>query len=192
MYVVDGIINNWRLRYWDCQKCRLKELNYHLQGIFQLQTYYGLIGDKEVSMAIWQFKCNIVPAWDNIEALDHDAKISWRDVVQPTCDIEFLEREKSWSNGIVQYGKTEETCIEFFYVENMLEEIECRLDLRSLTKQKLVSLIEYVQNIGAMFLVGDKAYPPKLDVMVEVMKYSEANRYCKNPLKYFLSLNGVG
>lgn len=140
-------------------------------------------------MAIWQFQCNIVPSRDNIEELNRDEIISWKDVSQPSHDIEFLERGESWSKEIVQYGKTEETCIEFIYIKNILQEIECRLDLRSLTKHEFVSLIEYVQKIGAMFLVEDMAYPPKIEVMVEVIKYSKANQYCKNPPEFFASLN---
>lgn len=142
-------------------------------------------------MAIWQFHCNIVPLRDDIEKLNHDEIISWKNVSQPTYDIEFLEKEKGWSRNIVQYGKSDETCVEFFYDKNKLAEIECRLDLRSLTKQKLVLLLEYVQKIGALFLVDDMIYPPKIEIMVEVMKHSEANRFCESPIEYFLSLNST-
>lgn len=142
-------------------------------------------------MATWQFQCNIVPARDNIEKLGRDEIISWKDVPHPTYDIKFLEEAKSWSKDIVQYGKIDETCIEFIYNKGKLEEINCRLDLRSLTKQKFVFLIEYVQKIEALFLVGDMVYPPKIEMMVEVMKRSEANKYCENPMEYFLSLDST-
>ena len=136
-------------------------------------------------MAAWQFHCNIVPARDNIEELSRDEITSWKDVPHPTHDIEFLEKAKSWSGDIIQYGNIDETCIEFIFDKDKLEEINCRLDLRSLTKQKFASLIEYVQTIGALFLVGDIVYPPKIEIMVEVMKRSEANQYCQNPMEYF-------
>lgn len=142
-------------------------------------------------MAIWQFQCNIVPTKNNIEKLSRDEIISWEDVSRPIYDIDFLEKEKSWSRNIVQYGKSDETCVEFFYANNLLREIECRLDLRSLTKQKFVLLLDYVQKIGALFFVEDMIYPPKIEIMVEVMKHSEANRFCKSPIEYFLSLNST-
>ena len=142
-------------------------------------------------MAIWQFQCNIIPSRDNIEKLNRDEIISWKNVSPPKYDMEFLEKEKSWSKDIVQYGKREETCVEFIYSNNILEEIECRLDLRSLTKQKLVLLLEYVRKIGAMFLVGDMVYPPRIEIMLEVMKCSEANQYCKSPIEFLLSLNNI-
>ena len=98
-------------------------------------------------MAVWQFQFNIVPRRDDIEKLNRDEIISWKDVQEPTQKIEFLEWEASWSKEIVQYGKIDETCIEFIYDSNTLEEIVCRMDLRNLTKQKFILLIEYVQKI---------------------------------------------
>lgn len=71
----------------------------------------------------------------------------------------------------------------------MLDEINCRLDLRGFTKTKLILLFEYVQEIGAMFLVGDKNYAPKLENLLESMKNSKTNQYCNNPMKNILSLN---
>lgn len=140
-------------------------------------------------MAVWQFQCNIIPARENIDKLSYNEMTSWLDISQPIVDIDFLECNKSWSTDIVQYGNVDETCIEFFYDKDKLEEINCRLDLRTLTKGNFVQIVEYVKNIGAMFLVGDMVYPPEFEVMVEVMQHSEANRFCKNPLEYFLSLN---
>lgn len=115
--------------------------------------------------------------------------ISWKGVPQPPHNLKFLEQEDSWSKDIIQYGKSDETCIEFIYIDNILDEISCRLDLRSLTKTNLISVIEYVQEIGAMFLVGDKIYSPRMEEIIGVMKKSRANRFCKNPVEYILSQN---
>lgn len=139
-------------------------------------------------MAIWQFQCNIIPCRNDITGLKYDEIISWKGVSQPTRSIDFLACEESWSKDIIQYGKTEETCIEFIYDKGMLEEMDCRLDLRNLTKQKLNSLIKYVKEIEGMFFVDGEMYPAEVEIMVEVMKRSKANRYCKNPLEYFLPL----
>ena len=57
------------------------------------------------------------------------------------------------------------------------------------TKNELITLIEYVQGIGAMFLVGDMICSPQIEDMLECMKNSKANQYCKNPVEYILSLN---
>ena len=136
-------------------------------------------------MAIWQFQCNIIPFRKNSHELSRDEKISWKGVPCPSCEITFLTKEKSWSKDIVQYGKIEETNIEFVYVDGVLVEIICRLDLRNLTKRTFVLLIKYVKQNNAMFLVEDIIYPPGVEAMLEVMKRSDANKYCKNPLEYF-------
>lgn len=157
-----------------------------MQGIVQLTIYCGLIEEGGCSyMAIWQFQCNIIPLRENIDKLSRDEMITWKGISQPVINIDFLEREKSWSTDIVQYGKTDETCIEFYYDKDKLEEIDCRLDLRTLTKHNLIQIIRYVQSIGACFLVDDKVYPSQLEIMITVMKQSRANQYCKNPLEYF-------
>lgn len=140
-------------------------------------------------MAIWQFQCNIIPTRLNIDRLSRDEMISWKDASQPPHELRFLEQEESWSKDIIQYGKADETCIEFMYIDNILDEIICRLDLRSLTKTNLISLINYVQEIGAMFLVEDKIYAPQIEVILEIMKKSKANQFCKNPVEYILSQN---
>lgn len=139
-------------------------------------------------MAVWQFQCNLIPSRENIDKLSRDEMVAWKGISQPAINIDFLEREKSWSADIIQYGKTDETCIEFYYVNNALEEIDCRLDLHTLTKHNFIQIIEFAQSIGACFLVDDKVYPPQAEIMIAVMKQSEANQYCKNPLEYFTSL----
>ncbi len=65
-------------------------------------------------MAVWQFQCNIIPLRQNIDKISRDEMITWKDISQPVIHIDFLKLEKSWSTNIVQYGKTDETCIEFF------------------------------------------------------------------------------
>lgn len=139
-------------------------------------------------MAAWQFYCNIISSAKSIDVLRYDEMISWNGIPQPKGNIDFLECKKSWAKNVVQYGNIDETCIEFIYEENSLDEIRCRLDLRTLTKHMLAEIVDYVQSIGACFLVDGNIYPPKTEAMVAVMKLSETYQYCKNPLEYFKSL----
>lgn len=163
-----------------------------MQDIAQLTIYCGLTEERgNGNMAVWQFQCNIIPLRENIDKLSRDEMITWKEISQPVINIDFLEREKSWSTDIVQYGKADETCIEFYYDKDKLEEIDCRLDLRTLTKHNLIQIVKYVQSIRACFLVDDKVYPPQLEIMIAVMKQSRANQYCKNPLEYFISINEI-
>lgn len=140
-------------------------------------------------MAVWQFQCNIIPVKENIDKLSYDEKISWKDISQPETELDFLECKKSWSTNIVQYGNIDETCIEFIYDGDKLEVINCRLDLRTLSKHNLIEIVDYVKCIGACFLIGDKICPPELESIISIMKQSEANKYRKNPVEYIESLN---
>ena len=140
-------------------------------------------------MAIWQFECNIVPRRDHTENLTQEEVLSWREVSPPVCQIDFIEQEKSWASNVIQYGKADETCLEFVFEDGALEEIECRLDLRNLTKVTLTKLLDYVEENDAMFWVDGEIYPPKTETMVELMKQSEANLFCRNPKEYLLKKN---
>lgn len=163
-----------------------------MQDIAQLTIYCGLAEKRRNGkMAAWQFQCDIIPLRENADKLSCDEMLTWKEISQPTINIDFLEREKSWSTDIVQYGKTDETCIEFYYNKGELEEINCRLDLRTLTKYNLIQIVKYVQSIRAGFLVDDKVYPPQLEIMIAVMKQSRANQYCKNSLEYLISINQI-
>lgn len=140
-------------------------------------------------MAIWQFQCFIVPLIRNTDKLRGDEKISWKNVEKPLIYPDFLEGGKSWSTDIVQYGNIDKTCIEFIYDKDTLEEINCRMDLRTLTKHNLTRIVEYVQSIEACFLVNDKICLPELEMVISFMKQSKANQYCKNPLEYFKNID---
>ena len=48
-------------------------------------------------MAIWQFASNIIPLRENIDKLSRDEMISWQGITQSLTNIDFLEREESWS-----------------------------------------------------------------------------------------------
>ena len=138
-------------------------------------------------MAIWQFSCNIVPYRKNIMALTANEIISWKESSIPLPEINFLEQKASWSKDIIQYGNIDETCIEFIY-DNTLEEIFCRLDLRNLTKKQLNSIVEYVQNLGAMFFVDGIVYEPKNDIIISLLRNSYAFKYCQNSNEYLKSI----
>lgn len=138
-------------------------------------------------MAIWQFQCNIIPKRTNVEQLSLDRILSWEGVTQPAYPITFLKREGTWSSDIAQFGKSDETCLKFVFDNGTLREIECRLDLRNLTKSTLAHLLEYIENNNAMVWINGQVYSPTMEKIVEVMKQSEANQFCKNPKEYLLN-----
>lgn len=142
-------------------------------------------------MAIWQFDCYIAPGRnaDNNIKLEMEEMVAWGKQDTSIERIDFLEKQESWSAEISQYGKEEETCIKFFYEDGVLEGINCRLDLRSLTKEMLERILDYVRKIEGFIFYDNKIFPPNIEEIVELMKCSNANKFCQNPMNYFGDLS---
>lgn len=138
-------------------------------------------------MALWQFDFYIVPRerFVIVEDLGNEDILSWKHDDITSIDIDFLEKETSWTKDIVQYGKADETCIQFLYEDEILEEIRCRFDLRSLSKKMLEKILAYIQKIEGMIFYEGKIYYPNIEEIVELMKKSNANKFCQNPGNYF-------
>lgn len=138
-------------------------------------------------MALWQFDFYIVPRERLVivEDLGNEDILSWKQDDITSIDIDFLEKETSWTKDIVQYGKADETCIRFLYEDEILEEISCRFDLRSLSKKMLEKILAYIQKIEGMIFYEGKIYYPNIEEIVELMKKSNANKFCQNPGNYF-------
>lgn len=142
-------------------------------------------------MALWQFHCYIIPRENknlNEKSCDEDI-LSWKKHIIPTARIDFLEKQTGWTEDIVQYGKDDETCIQFLYEEGLLEEISCRLDLRSLSIKMLEQVMEYINKIEGMIFYENKIYFSNINDMVELIKNSNANKFCQNPMNYFDELS---
>ena len=142
-------------------------------------------------MAIWQFDCYIIPKNNVITnvCLDCDDILSWGMQNRDIENIDFLEKQKSWSSKISQYGKEDETCIEFFYEKDFLMEIHCRFDLRSLSKKMLQNILDYVKKNEGMIFCDGRIYSPDINEIIKLMKNSKANKFCQNPMNLFEELS---
>lgn len=142
-------------------------------------------------MALWQFDFYIVPRErcvivENLESKDI---LSWKQNSISLIEIDFLEKKPSWTEDIVQYGKADETCIQFLYEDEALEEISCRFDLRSLSKKMLEKILDYIEKINGMVFYEGKIYAPKINEIIELMKNSKANKFCQNPVNFIEQLS---
>lgn len=136
-------------------------------------------------MALWQFDFYIVPKKNSVRGGGSNEDIlSWKQDNISSLRIDFLEEKVGWTKDIVQYGGEDETCIQFLYKDETLVEINCRFDLRSLSKKMLEAILDYVQNIEGMIFYEGEFYPPSLSEIVKLMESSEANRFCQNPTNY--------
>lgn len=155
-----------------------------MQAIKLSKIYYGLI--RGINMALWQFDCYLVPKQKiaTCEMLDKDEVLSWDACNISSIDIDFLEKQESWAQDIVQYGKDNETCIRLLYENGLIQEISCRFDLRSLSKKLLEQVLSFCLKMGGLIYYEGKIYPPSSNEIVELMKSSKANKFCQNPTKY--------
>ena len=134
-------------------------------------------------MAIWQFDCDIVPA-----EIKNCAEQPWRSYDPPRSSVDFLPLAISRPGLLRQYGDTDSTCILMLYDGETLTDIRCRLDLRKLLKRDLSALIDYTKKIRGAFCIDNKLYAPEMDTLVDLMKASEANRFCKDPETYLKTI----
>lgn len=139
-------------------------------------------------MAIWQVNCYIIPNKNAIlfSNTEDERILCWGKQNQNIEKIDFIKKEKSWSNEISQYGKDSETCIEFLYENDILQEINCRLDVRSLSKKVLQSILDYTEKIDGLILYENKIYSPNIVEIIELIKKSRANKFCENPEKFLI------
>lgn len=140
-------------------------------------------------MAIWQFSCMVIPRGRELNEYTEEQLISWKGINLSVSTSEFLHnilpKTKSWSKDIDQYGKNDSTCIEIVYDDNQIEEINCRLDLRDLSKDLLVRIIEYIKEINGEILYSGNIYPADITTIVDLMKKSDTAKFCNNPRLYF-------
>ncbi len=142
-------------------------------------------------MAIWQFDCYIISK-KNVDTniySDFEDIIFWGKQNKSIEKIDFLKKERSWSDKTSQYGKEDETCIEFFYEDGFLKEINCRLDLRSLSKNVLQKILNYAREIGGKIFYNGIICEPNINEVIELIKDSDASRYCQDPRDYFQNLS---
>jgi len=140
-------------------------------------------------MALWQFDFWIIPMNRKKENFQEDEILSWKKE-KINIDINkffenILKEEASWSEHIKQYGEGDKTCIKLRVEDNKIDEISCRLDLRSLSKDQLEKILDYISKIkGEIFYKGE-IYPASFESIKNLIKESEAAKFCVNPQQYF-------
>jgi len=147
-------------------------------------------------MAIWQFECMIIPKnRDNKDYIDIDKYISWHGTKIPEVSFEFLSKhlpiEKGWSNDIRQYGNKDSTCIEIYMTENDIDEIRSRFDLRNISMSLLENIVAFINMINGALYINGKTIEANMQSIIELIKDSEAARFCKNPLDFLKKLDGT-
>ena len=50
----------------------------------------------------------------------------------------------------------------------------------------LKEILDYVEKIGGVIFYEQKVYSPKFDEIIDLMKSSNANKFCQNSIKYLM------
>lgn len=143
-------------------------------------------------MAIWQFDFMIIPQKNSAICYKTDDLTSWPSINISQIEKEFkgvLEFSESWSPNILIYGDNDGTCIRILKEDNVPVEISCRIDLRSLSDIILKKLIRYINSVDGQIYYKNKIYDPQIKTLINLIKNSNENQYCKDPIKYFNDLS---
>lgn len=145
-----------------------------------------------INMALWQLEFIIVPK-DKLSYKNNTEEIDilnlWNGYKIKENSIDEIEkalkRSKSWSEDIVQLGDISETVIELLYDNGMIDEINCRLDLRNINIRIVDTILSFISINNLAIIVDKKIYvDPNRELILEIIKESDAYRFIKNPEKF--------
>ena len=126
-------------------------------------------------MAIWQISFNIVEKrTDNCKDICY-----WTNEPENAENITFLEKHDSWSSNIIQYGDLQSTCIEISKDDGRIVEVCVRLDLRTLSKDILKNVVEYIKGIDGYIYYQNEIIEPSFKNAVFMIKESTAYKAYK-------------
>ena len=141
-------------------------------------------------MAIWQTDLFIIKDSISIQISEENEEdiLYWGELLLENDSIkaisEILHQEKSWTDKIIQYGKSDETCLQLFYDDSLLCSIVCRIDVRSISLVVLKELVKFMKINNASILFDWEVYPSSLESLLTVIKKSSAFQFCSDPKKF--------
>ena len=148
-------------------------------------------------MAIWNFEFNIVKKIrTSLNPTNHDVFdeiISWEGYNVKTTSLTEIEKifpiYKSWNDSIIQYGDKDSTNIKFYYEDEILSEVFCSIDVRSLDIKQIKSIIEFINSNNSVIFINDKFFNASVANFRELIKNSQAFKYCENPIGFIQQLD---
>ena len=95
---------------------------------------------------------------------------------------EVLEVGKSWSESLDVFGDLESTCITCLKEQHGIIEIKARLDLRTITCEILVAILNFAKAINCLLLTDEyKVINPTLVELKDEIRLSSAYLFVKDP-----------
>lgn len=137
-------------------------------------------------MALWQIEFYAIDKDKDIEC-DFDDVVLWkRDISRTAENISFLPKDIGLSDSIIQFGRSDESCIEILKDENdKIQEISIRLDLRTISNKMIDAVVDYLNYLDSDIYYDGKIYNVSKDTLKSIIATSDAYRFCKEPVVYF-------
>lgn len=129
-------------------------------------------------MAIWQVTINVISNRKTIKCSDKTFQCSLNKL-----ETSFL-KEESWSKRIIQYGKLDSTCIEISLYNDTIDDISIRVDLQTISKEKLLTICDFINENKFLIEYADETYEADVETFVKIFKNSDAHRFLTDPQKY--------
>ena len=133
-------------------------------------------------MAVWQFEFYVIP--DGKRNIAQEDILSWKERNLKPFEVPFLEAKEGWTKKMILYGESDQTCIELWYKEDVVDEILCRLDLRTISEGELKQIVDLIKQVGGNIFYCNNIYAPSAENLLLLIKNSAAYRFCQNPRKY--------
>jgi len=130
-------------------------------------------------MAIWQFSFYLT---DNSDS-DQVQVINVQEESLKNISNIFPLGE-SWHKDLVVYGNNDKTCIILSYENNILQEVLIKIDLRSATKNELIMIVEFIKANNLKIVCDTMIYEPTIKKIIELIKKSNAYKFCENPQEF--------
>jgi len=137
-------------------------------------------------MAIWQ--CTV-------QLVNQDFEQTEKDPVFNTVNSNsiqrldgFLSKGSSWSNALHIYGDIDSTCVILGMESGKTEEVSIRFDLRTLTKDILDGLWQFIKSNDAKLLSNGQVFDGTYQNLINILKNSKANLFCNNPIGFLESI----
>lgn len=123
-------------------------------------------------MAIWQVSIVLIKTEKSFSGMENN---QWNSLDEL---IAYFPEEKSWCSSTRQFGKLDSTCLE---IDLETEEILLRIDLKSITRDQLETIIRFTDSNELKIKYKNKIENPTFDIFISILKESAAYRFINDP-----------
>ena len=135
-------------------------------------------------MAIWQLNFKLIP----MDGSNYDERTLLSNNSTSILSEE-LPINASWCTEDKLFGCLDTTCVEICFLNSSIDEISVRLDITSLCKSQINSIINFAIANNLQILYDGKKLSVSMDNICSIIYASDAFRYLNNPKQFLLQLS---